>query len=615
MSQQETNLSKIKTGRQLFRLIDDELQATGNLKSLLPLLFSFNGEPVTLNDHFPFETCFYHRRPRRMQKMCGRQVGKSFQNAMELILQGILRPNWNALYVTPLFETVRRFSTQYVKSLIDQSPAKRLMTGKGVTSQVLQRTLGTNSTIFFGYAQRDADRIRGINANMVFYDEVQLMSPEVFPVIQQVMGGSKFGEYESFAGTPLSLVNNAAKLFNRSTMSEWMMKCEACGYENIAASEYDLFEIVGPVTDDIGPGNPGTRCRKCRGPLYPERGRWWHRYPERRDDFLGIHVPQVIMPWHAYSRDRWIKLWDRLTNGSQTEVFNEVMGESCDSSFKPLSITDLKRAAILHKNEVKEALAAKSRYVRLVMGIDWGGGGMSGISRTKAAIIGMTPTGKTDVIFGVDLNFCHDPFQEVKALMVLAMTFGVEIIAHDAGGGVGATREALMLQTQVRCEIWPMTYTGPITKGLMIPRPATQPGEKTFFTVDKARSIDFVCQAIKQGFIRTFQWDFISDTNPGLLYDFTALSTEIAERVMGSDVLLITKEDGASDDFVHAVTFACCALWGKYNCWPRLSSIQNFSSMQQLANIADEVGNYWSVEDIDKMLARVKSGDRVATGA
>ena len=606
----EQELRRVTTGRDLYKLIGAELEQTGNVKSLLPLLFRFNGRPVTLDDHFPFEVCFYHRRPRRMQKKCGRQVGKSFQNAMELIVRGILVPNWNTLYVTPLFETVRRFSTQYVKALIEQSPAKRLMTMKGATSQVLQRTLGTQSTIFFGYAQRDADRIRGINGNEGGYDEVQLMNPEVFPVIQQTMGGSPFGEYETFAGTPLSLVNHTEKLFNPSTMSEWMMKCEACGKENIAASEYDLFEIIGPVTDDIGPGNPGTRCRNCKGPLYPERGRWWHRYPERRDDFLGIHVPQVIMPWHAYSRDRWIKLWDRLKHGSQTEVYNELMGEACDSSFKPVSIRELKRAAILHSNTLAEALAVKGRYTRLAIGIDWGGGGMSGLSRTKAAIVGMTPTGKTDVIFGVDLNFSHDPFEEVKLLMILAQKFGVEIIAHDAGGGVGATREALMFQTNLRMEVWPMNYTGPTGKGMLIPRPPSHPGEKMFFTLDKARSIDFVCQAIKQGFIRTFKWDFISDNNPGLLYDFTSLSTEIAERVMGSDVFLISKEEGSSDDFVHAVNFACCALWGKYNAWPQLSTVQHFKSMQQIANIADEVGNVWDVNDIDKLLARVQMGGR-----
>lgn len=601
----------LSSSKKLYQAIQQELNQTGNVKCLLPLIFRFNGKPVTLDNHFPFEICFFHNRPRLMQKKCGRQVGKSFQNAMELIIRGVLIENWNTLYVTPLFETVRRFSTLYVKALIDQSPARRLMTGKNVTSQVLQRTLGTNSTIFFGYAQRDADRIRGINANEVQYDEVQLMNPEVFPVIRQVMGGSIYGEYESMAGTPLSLVNGSEKMFNQSTMSEWMMKCERCGYENIACSEYDLFEIIGPVTDDIGPGNPGTRCRKCRGPIYPERGRWLHRYPERRNTFLGIHVPQIIMPWHAYSRDRWIKLHHRLTHGSTSEVYNELMGEACDSAFKPVSISELKRAAILHRNVLEDALAVKNKYVHLAMGIDWGGGGLSGLSRTKAAIIGTSPTGKTDVIYGVDLNYSHDPFQEVKLLALLAMKFGCELIAHDAGGGVGATRESLLWQTGIMLDVWPMNYVGPTGKGMLVPRPATQEGERTFFTLDKARSIDFLCQTIKQGYLRFFQWDFISDDSPGLIYDFTSLATEIAPRVMGSDVLLITKEDGASDDFVHAVNMGCCALWGKYNLWPKLSEWTQHKSMQQLSNISDELGNEWAVDDIERLLKSVQSGGRI----
>lgn len=617
------------------RIISDKIfeivNRTGNLAPILPLLFRYNGQPVSLEEHYPFEICFYHKRPRRLLKRCGRQVGKSFQNALELILRGVMIPNWNILYVTPLFEQVRRFSTQYVSALIEESVCKRLMTLKGASKQVLQRTLGSRSTLYFTYAQRDANRARGINANEVMYDEVQLMSSDVFPVLQQVMGGSKWGIYESFAGTPLSRGNILERYFNLSTMSEWMIPCRHCGYQNVAAYDYDLMGMIGPVHEFIHPGGPdpktgamrkripGLICARCSPRsgrpenlknIFPEDGRWWHRVPERRNDFVGIHIPQPITTRHAYSQNRWQELNNRIAVGSDFEIFNEILGESCDSGFKPISEADLKKAACLgHKNTVADALRVAPHYARLAMGIDWGGGGISGISRTKAAICGLTANGKTDVIFGVDLNFCHNPFEEVKALMVLAMKFGVELIAHDAGGGVGSAREALMYQTRtLNAEIWPMSYHGPMSNALM--RYSTpQEGETGTWTVDKARSLTYLCQAMRQGHVRTFDYDYESSDNPGLLHDFTALMSEIQHNPRTSDILLIDREDGLSDDFVHAVNFAMLGLWSKHDCFPNLNLSLVAASVQELANTTHMIrdSQNWSAEDIEHMLQVLKA--------
>lgn len=616
--------------RHIVNEIQDVVNRSGNVSPLLPLLFRFNGKPVTLAEHYPLEICFFHKRPRRMIKRCGRQVGKSFQNALELILRGLLIPHWNVLYVTPMFEQVRKFSTQYVHALISESPAKRLMTLRGASSQVLQRTLGSGSTLYFSYAQTDANRARGINANEVGYDEVQLMSPEVFPVLQQVMGGSPYGEYETYAGTPLSKQNPSEKLYQKSSMSEWMIRCRYCGYDNVAGYNYDLLKMIGPVRDDISRGGvndrgqkiprvSGLTCARCSAPgakeanqkpLFPEDGHWLHLAPERRKDFLGIHIPQAIMPWHAYSRERWLQLNNRLAVGNEFEVFNEILGEPCDSGFKPISESDLRRCANLnHKNTVKDAYSASKRYSMLGMGIDWGGGGMSGMSRTKAAIIGLSTNGKSDILYGVDLNFSHKPYAEVEALMALAMKFGVQFIAHDVGGGVGATRESMMYQTKkLACEIIPIQYVGPMSQAMVKVRPPAKEGETPVWVLDKGNSLTFLCQAMKQGHIRTFDYDFVSNDNPGCLHDFTSLTSEIARKVMGSDTMIINKEEGMSDDFAHAVNFAMIAMWGKTDAWPRLSiKNQNADEAEALANTNNLVkkSKDMSVDEISAMIDSV----------
>lgn len=581
--------------RLLYKQIQDEVDRTGNIKCLLPLLFRFNGKPVTLDNHFMFEINFYLRRPRRVIKKCGRQVGKSFQNALELILRGITIPNWNILYLTPLQEQAQRFSQQYVAALIEESPARRLMTLKGASSRVFQRTLGNRSELFFSYAQRDANRARGINANEVGYDEMQLMQRDVIPVLQQVMGASPYGEYETMAGTPLSYGNILNEYWHKSTMSEWMIPCRHCGHNNIATVDADLIKMIGPVNDDIAPGytdadgryhtgTPGLVCAKCSPHnsvknlkhIYTEDGRWYHRDPAKRDDFLGIHVPQPITTIHSYSRDRWIKLNNRLEAGNAGEIYNEILGEACDAGFKPITESDLKRAACLsHKNDVNnmsDAYTASRRYDRLAMGIDWGGGGLDGISRTKAAIVGLTSTGKTDVIFGIDLAMSHRPQSEVNVLMALAEKFGCQIIAHDVGGGVGSTRESMMYQTgSLSSRIWPICYTGPMTSTMLNLRQGNRPNETPTWVLDKSKSLTYHCQAIKQGHIRFFQYDYISSDRPGLLHDYLSLITDISHNPNTSDRLVVDREDGLSDDFVHACNFACIALWSTHKAYPKLS--------------------------------------------
>lgn len=604
--------------REICNHVQQQLELTGNVGCLLPLLFRYNGKPVTLERHFALETAFFHNRPRRMILKCARQVGKSFQQALLVILRAMLIPNWNLLYVTPLFEQVRRFSTLYIRGLIDESPIKRLLKRKGASSQVLQRTFGNNSTLFFNYAQRDANRTRGINSNENFYDEVQMMTRDVIEILQQTMGGSLNGEYESFAGTPLSFGNVIEDLYRESTQSEWMIKCRACGYENRAGVEFDLIKMIGPVHDDIGPGKPGLVCARCnntskgtRGykPLYTEDGRWFHRAPEQRDMFLGLHISQPIMPWHACSRDRWLKLNNRLAHGSEAEVFNEILGESADTSFKPITVNDLKRAAVLgfDGHDIHEAKRRSLSYQRLAMGIDWGGGGTDGLSRTKMAIIGIGRDGKTDVLYGVDLNFSHKAFEEVKILLMIARMFGVEVIAADAGG-IGATRTDMMWQTGVLdAELWPMTYVGSVKNAIIRKHDESNGENPAYYSIDKAHSLQFTCQAIKQGHLRFFDYDFKGKDNPGVLSDFLALTSEVAHRVMGSDILLIDREKGKSDDFAHAVNLGCCAAWSFYDAWPQVSSWKEYNSIQEIANMTDSVGGEVTPAEVEAALRLVKT--------
>jgi hypothetical protein len=94
---------------------------TRTLVPLLPMVFQLNGRPYSLHDFFPMEPIFQTRLPRVLTLKTARQVSKSTCMAARSILISAIIPNFSTIFVTPLFEQVRRFSTQYVRPFIDNS--------------------------------------------------------------------------------------------------------------------------------------------------------------------------------------------------------------------------------------------------------------------------------------------------------------------------------------------------------------------------------------------------------------------------------------------------------------------------------------------------------------
>src|SRR5438270_10074613 len=108
---------------------------------LLPLLLNLNGQPYSVSeDHFPMEAAFTVRLPQNLLFKSGRQVTKSTTMAARIILLCNAIEHFAILVVTPLYEQVRRFSTNYVRPFIEQSPVRHLWIGTNTENSVLQRS-------------------------------------------------------------------------------------------------------------------------------------------------------------------------------------------------------------------------------------------------------------------------------------------------------------------------------------------------------------------------------------------------------------------------------------------------------------------------------------------
>lgn len=586
-------VGKLKRARDLLLKSGKPLR---NLKPLLPILFNLNGKPYHIQNHFPFEPFYHVRLCRHMVWKTGRQCGKSSSQAANGILVSLLESYFNTLFVTPLFEMIRRFSANYVGPFISHSPIRALMVDSRCVNSVLQRSFRNQSILYFSFAFLNVDRTRGLNVARVSYDEVQDFDPSFLPLIAETTSGHPWGGVFQYTGTPKTKSNTLHQLFLNSSQAEFTVLCKACHYFNVPHIDHDLDAMLGPefVNREISEESPGLVCAKCGRPLNPRHGRWEHLFPERRWTYSGYHVPQCIMPMHYADEEKWgVLLGKRAGFANTTPVmfYNEVCGEAYDTGAALITETDLRRAAVLPwENDLKAALEhfQPGNYVRRVLGVDWGGGGDKMVSLTSVAVLGQRPAGKIDVIYGWRSRSPHAHLVEAKYILQLMHAFRCSHLVHDMQGA-GSSRETIIKMAGLpEALIVPIAYVrlgvGPMMK--WVPYNENN-GQRSHHRLDKARSLVNTCQLIKYGHIRFFQYDYKGPDRPGLMNDFLSLTEDfVASRTAAETFTVIRDEKAGPDDFAHAVNYGACALFHMAGRWPDIAELVKIKvSPQMLAEI------------------------------
>lgn len=548
------------------------------LEPLLPLCLSLNGEPYDLKDHFPFSPFYKTRMPVQTVVVSGRQVSKSSNLAAHGVVLSNAVPFLRSLFITPLYEQIRRFSNNYVSSFINQSPVRALWTGASTKNSVLSKTFRNNSAMTFSFTGTDCDRIRGLSSDFLSIDEIQDFDSDHFPIIRETMSHSKWS-VSKFTGTPKTLDNTIHGLWKRSSQAEWFIPCSHCSHWNIPAMDLDLEKMIGPLRDDISEEYPGTVCAKCCKPINPRFGHWVHRYPDRRWDFAGYHVPQLIMPLHYSSYKKWDELLAKQRgwgNYTQARFYNEVLGVSVDAGQQLVSETELIRAGSLpwtnNPNRPDKAVLARlPHYTTRVLAVDWGGGGEAGVSFTTMALLGLAPDGKIHCLWGKRLVASQEHLREAKELLHWTAVFAPDVVVHDYTGA-GVVREAILVQAGFDLNrVMPVEYVRAASADMLRYVPPSVLHNRGRYRLDKTRSLLWTCQAVKLDMLRFFKYDYVNDDNAGLMHDFLALVEEKTQSRLAGDIYTIIRNQMLSDDFAQAVNIGCCAIWHINSCWPNFA--------------------------------------------
>ena len=365
-----------------------------NRWDLLPCLFRVKGQPFSLKGREQFSVLFAEEMARETIVLSGRQSGKSMSLSRSEIFNLLSIPNFQIIYIAPLQEQARIYSDLYINEAIQSCPlAQKLqksdMSGTLSDAKIIKATghqsFANGSGVQLTYAKSSADRVRGRMCDLLDLDETQDLSGDIVPIIQESLTSSKWG-CTRYTGTAKVVENLIEAKWQKSSMCEWVMKCEGCGVHNIPNLDGHVLSMIQA---------DGMHCYHCGKKLNVRNGQWVAAYPNRMQSFRGYHIPQVVCPFIVEDPNNWDKLLHKLMNGVLATFIQENLGISYSVGQRLLTQADIvKQCCLPDTKYLQEHL---DRYSFTVAGIDWGGAELQ--SFTVITVIGVRPDGRIDVLW------------------------------------------------------------------------------------------------------------------------------------------------------------------------------------------------------------------------
>jgi len=403
-----------------------------------------DGNPFSLHD-YPFYIDIYDGTYDALLLKTGRQVAKSTTLSNFLIAEACGTPHWKSLFVSPSQEQTTKFSQTRVGKTIFYSPEVRQnWVSKELSSRVFMKLFTNGSELAFSFACDDPDRARGVSADRVAYDEVQdILYDEVIPVVNECMANSDYA-YETYCGTPKSMENTIEQLWQWSSQTEWVIKCDACSKYQFLVSEKCI-------------GQNGPICLNCGGYLNVRKGQWidTRTYTENNKKRIkGYHISQFMLPKNVpaaqpkdmRSQEAAVKRWHRILEKYETyppaRFRNEVIGISDAIGTRLLSKEELESMCLDYEvTEYPSTSTLMSNIKNVVGGIDWSGGGAQGNSRTVFWIWGIV-RGDVEHVFKLKTLYFKiypdtNPISGgiIDHIVEKCQQYGVELVCGDAGEG------------------------------------------------------------------------------------------------------------------------------------------------------------------------------------
>jgi len=418
-------------------------KTSATLSEVAEAWLRLNGRPFSL-EYWPMHRAFYDGRYRRTLFKTSRQVAKSTTLANFAIIECALIPHFSTVFVSPTKEQTTRFSNTRVLKVMRYSPIinSRFLNPE-LADRVFHKQFSNGAEMLFTYALDDADRLRGPSSDRNMYDEVQdLLYDPVITVGNETLSHSHYG-FETYAGTPKTMDNTVQYLWESSSQTEWVIKCDSCG-----SHQY--------IDSDKAIGATGIICLKCKSYLNPFKGKWIDTYafpnsniPESQR-LKGFHISQLMMPENnplamkaigagTEMEEFALQQWQRILLKHETlptaTFNNEVLGISDAIGTRMISKEELEELCTGQPLQLYPKADTFVGLNHVVGGVDWSGGGTTGVSRTVIWIWGFRQSDRRMLTLLYKVYPGINPVNIIDEIANIFACYRVEIVIGDAGEG------------------------------------------------------------------------------------------------------------------------------------------------------------------------------------
>lgn len=521
-----------------------QVQTDYTVAEMAQKLLRLQGEPYSLRNYPMFVRVFDSPHPRRVMRS-GRQVSKTTVIASDIITRVTTSPYKQVIYCNSSAAQTASFSTSKLNPMLQQSPYvyHNLLKGKGIIDNVYNKFLSNYAEIIMSYFSESADRVRGRSGQDMYLDEVQDMLWDAMIDAEECLPAAPSPRF-TYAGTSKSLNTPLEFLWGESTQNTWCIKCEGCNTWN------------RPSHENIG--LRGLICKKCGHALDTFSGVWIPFNPgtEDRKPFAdGYWIPQIIMPMHCNSEEKWKRLLEKREVYSEVKFDNEVMGLPNGEGTSPIT-PEMVRAMCIPSLPLMDRLCPENgsgaRFI--VAGIDWGGGGVLGVSRTVLSIYACYPEQPLyKKIFG-KIYGEGEPANHVDDIAMWLVRFGVHMVCGDHGGGNFAM-SALSGKIPAHMRLIPIMYSDASA-------PYKWDERSMRYTVNRTAIIDAFFMDMKAGYVRTFRWE---EFEP-FARDILNIRQEVIGEDRGVSKRVWRHGPANPDDSLHSMVFGwfgCRVLSGR----------------------------------------------------
>ena len=457
-------------------------------------------------------------------------MGKSVSLAGRIVAESVLRRYFHTLYITPLSVQASRFSTAYLDPYFSQGLIKKYFRNSNTTKNTFEKSLTTGSRVYLSYGSEEAevDRVRGISTDAVLVDEVQDMNIDALPVIMETMSSSEYKQ-ERYAGTSKTVNNTLEMLWQKSSLNEWVVKCEGCGKHNIPNNLENCLKMCG--------SKAGVCCMYCGHLLDVTKGTWV--VGNRNSAVAGFHLPQHIFGSKT-KPNSWEDLYGKIHNSTYTvgKIANEIFGLAHSSGGRPVTLNDALGCCNPDKKEFDPGRPADTRSILYVaIGVDWSVSS-SLTSFTVISVLGFDMNHKAYLLYSQRIQGT-DILDQVERVKQLYWGYTANDIFLDRGVGV---LQAQLLERELGSDVVTMMQ-------YVNSKPEARfEASANYISIDRNHAMSRAVYYMKQG-RASFETPAFEVTEEFWKDAFNLVDEETASGK------LVFRHDGP-DDWFHSITFA-----------------------------------------------------------